>query len=610
MINYLYENNITSNLLEMQTLIFSKDQTSHIISINQDQPYLELVSIDLINYSSKQDYSKYNVRVITTYKNGGTLENLINVDTFISTNQRDSIFKFNDIIVKDGTYDVIDVKFLVDNPEQFDGEFKLSYETRSYFVKMDSPWKEFREHLNENGNNRILFSAPFGQGKTTFLKKFFEDEVTKYEVFHLFPVNYAIASNEDIFRYIKAEIFYKLIQKGVTFEKEIIPHNIAFPVYIQNHFLEVLLPLVRLIPKIGGDIYDIVNDLTKIKENYVKEMTNINVDEEQKAIDYLKAIHEEEGSLFEDNFYSQLIRQLIDQLKESGKKTVLVIDDTDRMDPDHIFRILNVFAAHFDSYDYNLGDSNKFGFDKIVIVCDYENLHRIFSHKYGPRTDFAGYIDKFFSKCIFRFDNSSAINAIINSIVPDEFKNRLPYFELIISDLIKTDNISLREVLKLKESQLARTADTVMRNGYSSTSLAFLHPTIHALLRIFSSHILKEKLKSCQSSITEKNGSTSKLSLYNSNSIDILVALIKSDNANYLQKDVPYLFSLGNKRFRFEFENQMRNDYIKSSFIFTNNNDFKEIKLTDLFDATDFYELLILLVERYAKFQIENKILN
>ena len=42
---------------------------------------------------------------------------------------------------------------------------------------------------------------------------------------------------------------------------------------------------------------------------------------------------------------------LIDQLKKDGKKTVLIIDDLDRIDPEHIFRLLNVFAAHLDIRD-------------------------------------------------------------------------------------------------------------------------------------------------------------------------------------------------------------------------------------------------------------------
>ncbi len=592
----------------MQTLHFSKAQTSQTILINQDHPYLELLYADLGDFEVDKDYSKYDFRIITKRKNGGSSDYLVNLNSYVGVNQRSNILNFNRAVVKEGDFGVTEVEFAIDNPEVFDSNFKLVVETGNYFVKMGNPWGEFEEELEENGNNRILFSAPFGQGKTTFLKKFFEKNQNKYEVFHLFPVNYAIANNEDIFSYIKAEIFYKLILKGVSFDKETIPHKIAFPFYLQKHFDKALLPLVRLFPKVGGDIYSIANDLIKLKENYLKEFEEVNQDNEKKVESFLDELHGKEGSLFEDNFYTQLIRKHIEELK-TKKKSVLIIDDTDRMDPDHIFRILNVFAAHFDSPDYIEGDSNKFGFDKIVIVCDYENLHKIFSHKYGARTDFAGYIDKFFSKSIFRFDNSSAINAIINSMVPDEFKNRLPNFEFIVSDLIKTGNISLREVLKLKESQLARIADTVMRNGYSNTSLAHLYPTIHVLQRIFSSHILTEKLKSCQSNITEKNGATSKLSRYNSNSIDMLIPVIKSIYGYYLEPSKRYSFSLLNKKFEFEFESRISDTNIREAYRQVNANEFQKVDQSKLFDEKDFYELLLLVVNSYDKFQIENKIL-
>ena len=73
------------------------------------------------------------------------------------------------------------------------------------------------------------------------------------------------------------------------------------------------------------------------------------------------------------------------------KRKVLIIDDLDRMDPDHIFRIMNVFAAQFDHERFGY---NKFAFDKVIIVCDLDNLRNLFAHKYGSNVDFSGYIDK------------------------------------------------------------------------------------------------------------------------------------------------------------------------------------------------------------------------
>ena len=68
----------------------------------------------------------------------------------------------------------------------------------------------FKEHIEIESNNKIVFSAPFGIGKTYFLRKFFGENVNKYEVFHLFPINYRIASNEDVIDFLKYDILRML----------------------------------------------------------------------------------------------------------------------------------------------------------------------------------------------------------------------------------------------------------------------------------------------------------------------------------------------------------------------------------------------------------------
>ena len=94
------------------------------------------------------------------------------------------------------------------------------------------------------------------------------------------------------------------------------------------------------------------------------------------------------------------------------KKIVLIIEDMDRMDPAHLFRILNVFSAHID-YNYRFGVNsnqpfvgNKFGLDKVVFVMSYENTEHIFHHLYGEGADFNGYISKFCSSNIFDYSHS------------------------------------------------------------------------------------------------------------------------------------------------------------------------------------------------------------
>src|SRR5690606_18756241 len=88
------------------------------------------------------------------------------------------------------------------------------------------PSQLFAEHLSIPNNERIIFSGKFGIGKTTFLRRhFFQCDTlsalrhtTQYNVIHIFPVNYSVAQNEDIFRYIKYDILIELLRNQVDIE--------------------------------------------------------------------------------------------------------------------------------------------------------------------------------------------------------------------------------------------------------------------------------------------------------------------------------------------------------------------------------------------------------
>ena len=77
---------------------------------------------------------------------------------------------------------------------------------------LEQPTKDFTEHLNIEGNNRIVFSGRFGVGKSYFLQKFFERR--NELVVNISPVNYAVASNEDIFSLLKSVLLGVLLQRG------------------------------------------------------------------------------------------------------------------------------------------------------------------------------------------------------------------------------------------------------------------------------------------------------------------------------------------------------------------------------------------------------------
>ena len=55
----------------------------------------------------------------------------------------------------------------------------LEKEKVDLFIPITEPSEQFSQHLNKEENHRILFSSPFGTGKTTFLKEFFKGERRK-----------------------------------------------------------------------------------------------------------------------------------------------------------------------------------------------------------------------------------------------------------------------------------------------------------------------------------------------------------------------------------------------------------------------------------------------
>ena len=79
-------------------------------------------------------------------------------------------------------------------------------------IPIEQPKSEFEKFLKQGNNKRIFFSGKFGIGKTYFLKKFFEIKEKEYDLYHIFPVNYQISSNENIIELIKYDILVELLK--------------------------------------------------------------------------------------------------------------------------------------------------------------------------------------------------------------------------------------------------------------------------------------------------------------------------------------------------------------------------------------------------------------
>lgn len=336
----------------------------------------------------------------------------------------------------------------------------MEKEKEKFELDISSEKKRFKDHLELVDNNQIIFSGIFGIGKTYFLDSFFKQELESYETIKISPVNYSISSSDDIIDYIKYDIIFQLLSKNIDFEKTNFSEGLTSQMYIRENFKDVMKILANNASKISKPFSTIFKSLKEIKEKIEKHNTDVNIKEEKELIDFLEEIKDKSGGIYEENNITVLISKLIYGIKNSGKEVVLIIDDTDRLDPEHVFRIFNVFACHFE-FDQVL--ENKFSIDRIILVCDIDNIRKMFHSKYGQNVDFSGYIDKFYSKEIYSFNNkevvTNSINDLLKSVKKNDGnglfavdKNWITILRVILYDMIMTNSINLRNLLKMHNS--------------------------------------------------------------------------------------------------------------------------------------------------------------
>lgn len=381
------------------------------------------------------------------------------------------------------------------------------------------PNQAFQTHLEIPFNERIIFSGIYGIGKTTFLKHFFETDYGKetYNVFHLFPVNYSILENEDVFSYLKYDILYELIvTHNFEFQDEHFEFFLTLPFFIKQTALHFFTSFLLLIPKMGKQLFQFSEEMKKLKDQFQKLQSGGDKNEADAVDNFFKSFHKKEGGAYENNFITQLIVQALEELKinekDSKKKNILIIDDLDRIDPHHVFRLFNVFAAHFDQRNEQ-EKNNKFGFDQVVFVCDLENVRGLFRSQYGADIDFNGYIDKFYSRRIFKFDNTSDILKIIDSLFSKEFiptYQHLPYqpykeavadLKFIFKVLVSLDLVNLRILLRfVNEKPEPALGKIIFHSKGEAIFLVQLRSMIvvHILLQFFGDYnYLYETISKC-----------------------------------------------------------------------------------------------------------------
>lgn len=319
---------------------------------------------------------------------------------------------------------------------------KIELET----IDLKDKIKDFSQYLATT--NRIILSAKFGDGKTYLLNQIRNNEELgeEYKFFTIYPVNYSVAKNEDIFEYIKRDIIVQLDKEGLLNKVDL--DALLDSVLDFDDIKSLVSFLLSFVP--AGSFYEkLFKWFCDKKEEYKRK--------KHTQDEYLASFSQIKGSIYENDGYTSLIRNAIEWMKEDHamngpdwkkKKTVLIIEDLDRLDPKHLFRILNVLSAHLDDTTTPDVISNKFGFDNIVLVMDYETTAHIFHHFYGKDACYEGYMSKFLSREPFRY----SIQPSIAFCILRDFSRTLgiPYFLMPFSNFQhKIENLSVRDLKKL-----------------------------------------------------------------------------------------------------------------------------------------------------------------
>lgn len=288
-------------------------------------------------------------------------------------------------------------------------------------ISHDQTKTDFFNHLRSPDNSRVLFSAPYGSGKSTFIKEFFQGANDDFCPINLYPVNYASASNNDVFELIKFDILTELIIQHLpnlpTAQSEQFSAALKAQVFLMdgrgiNNFLKNLISATGEIGKSAISILEAFETLTNDFSDFDQQASG---KDELSIKEFLSHFRKTKGTAYEMDDISQIIKKCLDELKSHNEnlKTVLVIDDLDRLDPEHVFRLFNVFSAHFDART----DENKFGFDKVIFVCDIQNIHRMYQHRYGAEVSFFGYINKFYTSAPYHFDAQERLKERLSQIL-------------------------------------------------------------------------------------------------------------------------------------------------------------------------------------------------
>lgn len=237
-------------------------------------------------------------------------------------------------------------------------------------------------------NKVIAYMGPFGTGKTTTLKKYFDDHEDEIEpiFFNAWEFDYA-ENAKSVFIH---EVFISIFQKLGLKDKS-------------TAYLKRGLKLIKniIINKIGEEL-----PIEGTDKEFISMINNYKT--EHKMINELKSL-------------------IQDIVKDEGKNIVLIIDDLDRSRPDFALEIFEISKHIFDVDNLS-----------IILVYDENIMENTIQNKYGAISG-EGYLNKYVD--FKHYHNKVRISTNLKDF---------SIFDFIIDNW--NDDISIRTIRKFKDT--------------------------------------------------------------------------------------------------------------------------------------------------------------